>query len=329
MAAYNASKYINAAIDSIISQSHTDFELIIIEDGSQDDTLEVIQSYKDSRIRLIQNERNVGLIKSLNKGLDAAAGEYIARMDADDISLPHRLELQSKFLDAHPEVGFCGTWVEAFGEASSQIVKMPIEDGDIRCHLAFENAFIHSSIMMRRAAIEAHNLRYDHNALHAEDYDLWVRFGNLAQMANIPSVSVRYRNHVESISHRFQKTQKETADKVRCQQISNLKLNLDQIEPDILNMLLRFDYNRGLAKLDSAGIQLSRLADALIALNPSNPSALKRKLSMRWYNASAKSASEGIRTFLTSRRNPLFKAMPAKYKAILLARCLMKKEIEN
>ena len=115
MPAYNAEKYINEAIDSILAQTFTDFEFIIIDDGSTDSTCAIVESYSDSRIRFFKNEHNLGVAATLNRGLDLARGEYIARMDADDISLPTRFEKQAAYMDSHPDVVVCGTGVECFG----------------------------------------------------------------------------------------------------------------------------------------------------------------------------------------------------------------------
>ncbi|HAS7841575.1 TPA: glycosyltransferase family 2 protein, partial [Vibrio cholerae] len=134
MSVYNGEKYLGEAIDSILKQTFSDFEFIIINDGSTDKTLEIIKSYmkKDDRIVLVSRE-NKGLIVSLNEGLDLAKGQYIARMDADDISIKSRFEKQIEFLDSNPDIGVCGTWVEVFGEnIKSKKWKMPTQDPDLK-----------------------------------------------------------------------------------------------------------------------------------------------------------------------------------------------------
>ena len=116
MPVYNAEQYLREAIGSILHQTFTDFEFIIINDGSTDRSEEIIKSYTDTRIRYYKNESNLKLIATLNKGFDLAGGKYIARMDADDISLPNRLQLQFELMEKNPEVGLCGTWFENFTE---------------------------------------------------------------------------------------------------------------------------------------------------------------------------------------------------------------------
>ena len=115
MTVHNGEKHLSEAIDGILNQTFKDFEFLVIDDGSTDGSADIIQSYKDVRIRFISNGKNLSVPVSLNMGLNLARGEYIARMDCDDISLPQRLEKQVQFMDANPEVGVCGTWLETFG----------------------------------------------------------------------------------------------------------------------------------------------------------------------------------------------------------------------
>jgi glycosyltransferase involved in cell wall biosynthesis len=117
MSVYNGEKYLCEAIDSILNQTFENFEFLIVNDGSTDRTLEILQSYRDPRIKVINNERNIGLTASLNKGLKIAKGEYVARMDADDVSFPHRLEQQKAFLDRNPRVAMVGSWAEVIDES--------------------------------------------------------------------------------------------------------------------------------------------------------------------------------------------------------------------
>ena len=199
MPVYNAERTLREAIDSILSQTFTDFEFLIIDDGSTDSSAEIVRSYTDPRIRLLPNERNLKITATLNRGLDIAQGEYIARMDADDISLPERLAKQVAFLDAHPEVGIVGTWAQAFGEAHFQIPH-PTDPERIRAKLLFDSPLTHPSVMMRRAFLKTHNLRYLPLG-HFEDYELWQRSARLFPFANIPEYLLSYRVTAQSAFH--------------------------------------------------------------------------------------------------------------------------------
>ena len=194
MAAFNAQKYIRESIDSILDQTFQKYEFIIIDDGSTDNTVEILNSYSDSRLIIIRNERNIGLAGSLNKGLDKSIGKYIARMDADDISEKNRIEKQVLTLEEHPEIGICGTWCQLFGELAA-IKRVPVNDDNIRIELLSENPFIHPTVMLRKEIIEHYKLRYDSTMKSAQDYNLWLQFAMKSVMHNIPEVLLKYRIH--------------------------------------------------------------------------------------------------------------------------------------
>jgi len=196
---YNAEAYVGEAVQSILVQTCRDFELLIINDGSTDRSLEIIRGFRDNRIRVINNETNIRLIATLNKGMDLARGKYIARMDADDISLPERLRKQADFMETHPEVGVCGTWFELFGN-HKKIVKYPEKDESIRIMLLYQTPFCHPSVMLRKEVFDRHAVRFLPEFIHAEDYEVWVRIAPYTRFANIPEALLRYRLHEQSVS---------------------------------------------------------------------------------------------------------------------------------
>lgn len=199
---YNGEKYLKESIESILNQTYTNFEFIIIDDGSKDSSLEIIKEYEkeDERIVVVSRE-NKGLIATLNEGIEKAKGKYIARMDQDDISLPNRFEEQLKFLEKNPEIGVCGTWVEVFGENRNPTIwKMPIQDEELRPRLLFSVTFAHPSVMMRKGLINQYNLRYNEKYINAEDYKFWLDFSKYTKFVNIPKVLLQYRYLETSIS---------------------------------------------------------------------------------------------------------------------------------
>jgi len=202
MSVYNAEKYLDEAIQSILNQTYKDFEFIIINDGSTDKSLKIIKKYKsqDERIVLISRE-NRGLVASLNEGIEKARGKYIARMDADDISLPDRFEEQLRFMEENSDIGVCGSWVEVFGEnRRSAIWKMATTDAKLRPRLLFSVTFAHPSVMMRKDLIDKYCLKYNGKYLHAEDYKFWLDFSKHTKFANIPKVLFQYRYLETSVS---------------------------------------------------------------------------------------------------------------------------------
>lgn len=195
---YNADAYLREAIDSVLNQTFRDFELIVVEDGSTDGSVEILRSVPDGRLRLISNDANRGLIYSLNRAIALARGKYIARMDADDISLPERLAKQVSFLDNHPEVAVCGTWFRTIG-IHDRIHRHPARHEDIVEDLLHVGCVIgHPTVMFRKSAVE--EIQYESAFEHAEDYRLWARLSSRFKLANIPEVCVLYRTHAEQVS---------------------------------------------------------------------------------------------------------------------------------
>ncbi|HEY2385120.1 MAG TPA: glycosyltransferase [Terriglobia bacterium] len=216
MPVYNAEKYVTKAIDSILNQTLKDFEFIIVDDGSTDRTPAILESYaaSDSRV-ILHRQPNCGLIATLNRACSLAQGSYIARMDADDISLPPRLEKQVHYLEHHPEVGVLGTWIQDIGAADEPgpIWPLPTTPATIRWFLMFGNCIAHPSVMARREIIQ--NLGYRPEAPHVEDYDLWIRASALTAVANLPEVLLRYRVRGESASSRNLAAQSDHAARLR------------------------------------------------------------------------------------------------------------------
>jgi len=203
MSVYNAEKYLDESIQSILSQTYSNFEFIIINDGSTDKSLKIIESYakNDNRIVVISRE-NKGLIASLNEGIVKAKGKYIARMDADDISLPKRLDKQVNLMEARPNVGICGTAIKMFFDQEKEKVRRyPLTHEEIKTELLFSSAFAHPTVMMRRELIEKHQLFYNSTFEHAEDFELWTRFTEYTHMANLAEVLLKYRVLKTSVSH--------------------------------------------------------------------------------------------------------------------------------
>ena len=191
---YNGGMYIDEAVRSILRQTFPDFELLAIDDGSTDGTLEALRAYRDPRVRIVVNDRNLGLVDTLNRGLSLSRGEYVARMDSDDVSLPGRLERQVRFLDGNPEVGVCGTWARIIrGHRNGPLICPPVDPEEIRSRLLFGSAMVHPSVMIRLSKLADHDLRYDPRHAHAEDFGMWGRCSEHFPLANIPRVLIAYR----------------------------------------------------------------------------------------------------------------------------------------
>ena len=220
MPVYNGAKYLKEAIESILSQSYTNFEFIIINDGSTDHSEEIILSFDDSRIVYVKNPENYRLIKTLNLGFSLAKGRYIARMDADDISHPYRLQKQVQFLELNKDYGLIGSGVNLLnGEYKSQLL-YHTDHESLKFALAFYCPFIHPSVMIRKDVHDGMNLVFDNQYLHAEDYELWTRFAFKTKIANIPEYLLDYRIHDAQISSQHSDLQTELATKIRRKYLS-------------------------------------------------------------------------------------------------------------
>ena len=186
MSVYNGERYLREAIDSILNQTFTDFEFIVIDDCSIDATWAILSSYADPRIRLVQNKENIGLTRSLNRGLALAQGEYIARMDADDISLPDRFERQVVFLSTCPDVGLLGVgWcnLKSNGERK-EFISPPTSDLVIRWFLLFSTMLAHPGVMFRKNLVNKVGT-YNEKIRFAQDYELWCRMAQFTKLANL------------------------------------------------------------------------------------------------------------------------------------------------
>lgn len=223
MSVYNArEEWLREAIESILNQTFSDFEFIIINDGSKNNSEEVILSYKDERIKYVKQE-NQGLAKSLNNGMKIAQGEFIARMDSDDISLPERFEKQVYFLNRNKDVSVLGTWFEFFPE--KRIMRHPEK-------ISFFNLLAsccigHPTVMWRRQDFERYDLKYDETFKAAQDYDLWSRAIRYVKFANLQEVLLKYRWHNESISQSKAEIQQSNANKVKQSMLDFLTNNVD------------------------------------------------------------------------------------------------------
>ncbi len=200
MPCYNNTPYVAEAIESMLNQTFTDFELIVLDDCSSDNSAEVIKGFADKRIVYHRNGQNLGLANNLNIGLRLARGQYIARMDSDDISLPERLQTQVDFLEAHSDIDLCSCGMEMFGHDNQVWIREP-DPEDVKITMLFYSPVLHASAMWRKSSFDRHGLMYRQEAFPAEDYDLWARaVASGCRLANIPQVLYRYRIHGEQVT---------------------------------------------------------------------------------------------------------------------------------
>lgn len=283
---YNAEDFLKDAVESILTQSYPDFELIAIDDRSTDDSLGILRSFDDPRLAVLQNPVNQGVAKTLNRGLTAAQGAFVARMDADDISLPHRLADQMAFMASHPSVAVCGTWVEVFGRAvpvlENNVLKDPGGPEEIRSSFLFNCVLKHPSVMMRREVLDRERYRYDEAVDRAEDYALWVRIAKKYDLANLERVCLRYRLHTRKVSLTHKARNFEQADLIRRGLLEEMGLSPTEDELALHHEISRrFRTEFPQERLEEAGRWLKKIERQNDRSKTYEPEILRRVLSRR------------------------------------------------
>jgi glycosyltransferase involved in cell wall biosynthesis len=275
--AYNAQETIGEAIQSIIDQTYTDWELLVINDGSTDNTRSVVLSFADSRIRYIENEGNKKLIYTLNRGLELATGKYIVRMDADDISLPTRFEKQVAFMDNHLDVVASGGGMLTF--SNDKIIKrIHCESDSEKIELLLFNTspIYHPTAIIRRSILELYAIRYSQEYLHVEDYMLWYNLSKVGKLSNIDDVLIKYRISDNQVSSKYSDLQINNKNKVRKQivfdflQSIGLLFNINSYE-DFLNKFVEH-----VESLKQEGTEKNKIIEVLFIMYMSSHKSVKQ-----------------------------------------------------
>ena len=249
MSNYNTPiNYLKESIDSVLNQTYSNFEFIIIDDGSTDDSLEFIKSYDDPRIKLIVNEENIGLTKSLNEGFEVAQGEFITRMDSDDICYPERFEKQIEYIKGHPDTIVCGAWAKVIGKDNVLRIEPwccgSIEDMEsYRINLLFSNdpTIIHPSVVFNHRLLLKYHIKYDDRYKYSQDYRMWVECSRYANIHILNEYLIKYRKHEKAISSYKYEEQEECVQRIAQEQLDYLHLLMDKdIMPLHNNFLRRF-----------------------------------------------------------------------------------------
>jgi len=225
-------------------------------------------------------------------------------MDADDLCMPQRFATQIQYLDSHQAVGICGTWVEIFGNERAGVIRYPCDDGTIRSRLLFDSSFAHPSVMMRRNILETHGLNYDASALHAEDYDLWVRAAPYTCFANIPDALLRYRVHQEQVGKRYGDRQEASGRRIRLAQLRSLGIQPGQHEMDLHQSLCRWEFSSAPEYLCATRAWLCKLLAVNSRARSYPMKEFRTVLSRRWADVCVAATTGGIRTLLEFWRAP-------------------------
>ena len=262
MSVYNAGNYLPEAIESILKQTFTDFEFIIINDGSTDASENIIKLYKDERIVYINNEKNVGLIDSLNSGLKIAKGQYIARMDADDIAIDNRIELQLQKFKENPNAIVVGSDYYLLSGSKLKYIKNTNDSDYNKAVLFFSPCFCHPTVMMKNVFNEK-NIFYDWDSKHAEDYKLWTDLFSLGDFLNVDKALLKYRSHETQISAQNKEAQLKISKNIRAAFCKKLNFNLSEEQFETLNFI-------GNNTFITSAEELTKIENCLLQLKSEN-----------------------------------------------------------
>jgi glycosyltransferase involved in cell wall biosynthesis len=329
LAVHDGEAFVRTAVASIFGQTVADLEFIVVDDASIDRTPEVLEGFGDTRLRVIRNDEQLGLAASLNRGLTEARGTYIARLDADDVAMPHRLERQLSRIRAAPSVAIVGSAAMELDDAGrvGALHAMPLGPTDVRWAGLFSSPFLHPTVLVDRDVLERCDLRYDEEFLESEDYELWSRLLEVADGDNVPDALVLYRVHPAQASQRRRELQRECQLRVARRTIAGVAPGLapdavelawmigaaeplapDEVEPAVdayLELVDAFERRAGrggrvraardLMRVaqDAAGVPGARTAAHALRLDPGLPArVLGRRRERRHAAARARRAAE-------------------------------------
>lgn len=329
LAVYNGEQYLAQAIQSVLNQTYKNFEFFIVDDGSTDGSLQIIQSFRDERIQIISRE-NKGLVASLNEGIAAANGKYIARMDADDECLPERFEKQVAYLEANDRVGLCGTsfyYVNNNGESKSV---WHLNNEELKANFLFTCPILHPTAFMRTSVLRENNLEYG-NVRFAQDLDLWYRISLVSNLAVLPDVLLKYRLHDKSISKQHSQEQTESALRTHRQVLKKLCGNSEAKYVAMESKLHFLIFTKPLQFNEVAAI--IEILKALIKINNKtkafNKDAFKKMAALNLYLINYRFGfpfSLKLLWLFLTKGNTLFFSLPADKKMKLVVKCLIQKK---
>jgi glycosyltransferase involved in cell wall biosynthesis len=327
MPVYNGEKYLEEAISNVLSQTFTDYELLIIDDGSSDSSVKIIQSIKDPRIRLIRNEKNQGVAYTRNVGLKEAKGEYLAWMDCDDLIEPNRLEVQINYLRENLEVGICGTALQRFGEGKPYISRKFLEPSLIKAALLFYNSLLSATTMYRMKMIREAKLTYNVKLAVAEDYDFFYDASFHFPIKNLDQVLYYYRASESSIMKVYTDRRQQLFDFHKM----IYSKAFDKFDIPHLEKNFELHYSCASTELISSFSNLKEVYDWLIYLKNKNSkfkiydeNSFDKVLASVFFSVCKKSSSIGPQTFLFYlNKKKSFIADESFPESKLLLRCLI------
>jgi len=312
---YNGERYLRETIESILSQTYRNFEFLVIDDGSTDSSLDIVASFADDRIKILKNEKRLKLSGVLNRGVREATGRYIARMDADDIALPDRLQRQFSYMENHPEIGMCGTGIEIFGSVTPRKDIYPKTAEEIKAYALFDCPFCHPTVMMRRDFFLKHDLWYDGSYYPTEDYELWVRAIELFPTVNLEEVLLRYRVHDSSMTGSDWDSMDKEAARIIRGILDTLKIKYSEELLDLHRNIGRGRSCRcSFKQIEQADSWLRQLLEVNKLQKQYDERALTGMLSLVWYRLCFNNSVLGMRIYSRYRTGSQLRSDPLRWK---------------
>jgi len=326
MPVYNGEPYLRESITSILGQSYINFEFLIIDDGSTDDSLDIIRSFGDKRIRVITNEANIGIVESLNKGISSSIGKYIVRMDCDDVSLPTRIGKLVSYMESNPNIGVCGSWIKLIGADKKDIWRYPSGTSATHARMLFEDSLAHPSVIIRKQLLIDNSLHYSSDYPHAEDYGLWTEIIRYSQLNNIQEVLLLYRVHDRSIGRTYNKVQNKSANKIRVGQLKELGIELDKYNVELHHSISSYKFLPTRFYVINAKHWLEQLFYANNNSHFYPDYAFRIELAQRWWLICRNAISLGPWIVITFLMSPLSKYADMSFlqKIIFLIKSILK-----
>lgn len=283
---YNSSKYLSESISSILNQTYDDFEFLIIDDGSTDNSGDIVNTFKDKRILFYQNEQNLGLVTTLNKAIDLVDSEYILRLDADDIAIKNRIEKQIAFMDSDTDLVASGGYASIMsfdGKRLNKTWTYPLDDPRVKARLFWGNSIIHPTSIIRNSVIKDNEIKYSQNYPHAEDYHLWWQLVDKGKLANLPKVLINYRKHDNQITNKFKQEQQSSSGKIVIDYLADKGLIFNTEEKEIYSRIQQFNYHFSKSELFRIQSILERILIFVYDFFPSIRKAINVLLSKKWF----------------------------------------------
>jgi len=279
---FNGQKYLKDAIHSILQQSFRDLELIVVDDGSTDDSAAIAEAFNDKRVKVLRNGTNRGVAYTLNRAMDESQGKYIARMDSDDVALKNRLKLQLGYLEKHPEISLLGGSILCFGE-SNQRVNYWQNHQAIHAHCLFSTPFAHPVVCWRKCDFESNGLRYQESPPTAEDYELWERACRKIRCANLSAPLIRYRIDPQIKISSYLTQQIEGAKSVRNRLLDLSGIDLRETHQELLHKMGEGSIEPSRASLKEASFVYREIIRKNQSRSYFDEEALLRVISKHWY----------------------------------------------